>query len=77
MMGEPENWPAEFAKNVQIRCFGGESHSRRCQRSFAVKAGPSQARAGKKMSDGFQSFSVPSCPSRISALPLRGQIRGF
>src|SRR6266576_1127151 len=54
MMFETNGRPPETANNVEIRRFGRQSQRERGQRRFAIEAGASHARAGQKVSQGFQ-----------------------
>jgi hypothetical protein len=56
VMGEAKNAALELAEDVQVWCFGGQCH-RSCGKSrLAIESGSSYARAGQKVSNGFQSL---------------------
>lgn len=54
MMLETDCWPPVTANNIKIGRFGRQSQRERGKRRFAIEAGASHARAGQKVSEGFQ-----------------------
>ena len=54
MMLETNCGSPEPADNVEIGHLGRQSQRERRKRRFAIEPGASQARAGQKVSDGFQ-----------------------
>jgi hypothetical protein len=54
MMRESECRSAKSPKHIEIGSLGSQRERESRQRRFAIEPGPSQARAGQKMCDGFQ-----------------------
>ena len=65
VMREAKDPPIELPKYVQIRRLGGQRHCRGRQRSLAIQSSPTQAGAGQKVSNGFQSLVKLLFPARV------------